>query len=76
MTIGVCVKDSEKTIKESIDSIISQKYPMELIQLVIVDGCSRDKTMPIVASATAKTDMKVETYSEEQRARSCKANRG
>lgn len=67
MTIGVCVKDSEKTIKESIDSIISQKYPTELIQLVIVDGCSRDKTMSIVASATAKTDMKVETYSDKSK---------
>ena len=65
MTIGVCVKDSEKTIKESIDSIISQKYPTELTQVVIVDGCSRDKTMSIVTSATAKTDMKVDTYSDK-----------
>jgi glycosyltransferase involved in cell wall biosynthesis len=67
VTIGVCVKDSEKTIKESIDSIISQKYPTELIQVVIVDGCSRDKTMLIVASATAKTDMKVETCSDKSK---------
>jgi glycosyltransferase involved in cell wall biosynthesis len=65
VTIGLCVKDSERTIKESIESIIGQKYPGELIQLVIVDGCSRDKTLSIVASATSKTDLIVETYSDK-----------
>jgi glycosyltransferase involved in cell wall biosynthesis len=67
VTIGVCVKNSEKTIKESIDSIISQKYPAELIQLIVVDGCSKDKTMSIVANTTAKTKVKVEIYSDEGR---------
>jgi glycosyltransferase involved in cell wall biosynthesis len=67
VTIGVCAKNSERTIKEAISSIIDQKYPAELIQLVIVDGCSTDKTMSIVASMTAKTGMKVETYSDDGR---------
>ena len=65
VTIGLCVKNSEKTIRDSIDSIIGQKYPSELIQLVIVDGCSKDKTMPIIASAIAETGVRVETYSDE-----------
>lgn len=67
VTIGVCVKDSEKTIKEAIDSIINQQYPAELIQLVVVDGCSKDKTMSIVANTTAKAKVKVELYSDEGR---------
>ena len=65
VTIGVCVKDSQKTIKEAIDSIINQQYPAELIQLIVVDGCSKDKTMSIVAKTTAKTGVKVETYSDK-----------
>jgi glycosyltransferase involved in cell wall biosynthesis len=65
VTIGVCVKDSEKTIKESIDSIINQKYPKELLQIVIVDGCSKDKTLPIIASLTSKANARVEIYSDE-----------
>lgn len=65
VTIGLCVKDSERTIRQSIESIISQKYPMELIQLVVVDGCSKDKTLSIINSATSKTCMKVETYSDK-----------
>ena len=65
VTIGVCVKDSEKTIKESVDSIINQKYPAELIQVIIVDGCSKDKTMSIVDRTTEKARVKVETYSDK-----------
>lgn len=67
VTIGVCAKNSEKTIKETIDSIINQQYPAELIQLIVVDGCSKDKTMSIVADSTGKTRMKVEIYSDEGR---------
>jgi glycosyltransferase involved in cell wall biosynthesis len=65
VTIGVCVKDSEKTIKESVDSIINQNYPAELIQLIIVDGNSKDKTLSIVNKATEKARLKVETYSDK-----------
>jgi glycosyltransferase involved in cell wall biosynthesis len=65
VAIGVCVKNSEKTIWESINSIINQKYPAELVQVIIVDGCSKDDTISIVTSETARTDMKVETYSDE-----------
>jgi glycosyltransferase involved in cell wall biosynthesis len=67
VTIGVCVKNSERTIKEALESIISQKFPKELIQLIIVDGCSKDKTLSIVASMTAKTTMNVELYSDGRR---------
>jgi glycosyltransferase involved in cell wall biosynthesis len=62
VTIGVCVKNSERTIRQSIKSIISQNYPMELIQLIVVDGLSKDKTLSIINSETSKTCMIVETY--------------
>jgi glycosyltransferase involved in cell wall biosynthesis len=65
VTIGVCVKNSEKTIQESVGSIINQKYPAELIQVIIVDGCSRDKTMSIVDRTTEETRLKVETCSDK-----------
>jgi glycosyltransferase involved in cell wall biosynthesis len=64
VTIGVCVKNSEKTIKESLESIINQRFPKELIQLIIVDGCSKDKTLSILANMTSKTAMNVELYSD------------
>jgi glycosyltransferase involved in cell wall biosynthesis len=67
VTIGVCVKNAEKTIRESIISIINQRYPTKLIRLIIVDGCSKDRTLPIVASTTSTTDIKVEIYSDKGR---------
>lgn len=66
VTIGVCAKDAERTIRQSVESIIAQKYPSELIQLVVVDGCSKDNTLSIIRSATSKrAGMIVETYSDK-----------
>jgi len=65
VTIGVVVKEKEKTIKECIDSIIAQNYPKKLSQIIIVDGCSKDRTLPIVFSSTSKTDTLVEIYSDK-----------
>jgi len=67
VTIGLCVKDSEKTVRESVCSIVKQKYPTELIQLIVVDGCSKDKTMAVINRTTEKTQVKVETYSDKGR---------
>lgn len=64
VTIGVCVKNREKTIKEAVDGIISQKYPSELIQIIIVDGGSKDKTLSIIASVAARSVIKTEIYSD------------
>lgn len=38
---------------------------MELIQLVVVDGCSKDKTLPIINSVTSKTSIISETHSDQ-----------
>jgi len=47
ITIGLCVKNSEKTIKKCLESIINQDYPKELVEIIIVDGGSKDRTIEI-----------------------------
>jgi glycosyltransferase involved in cell wall biosynthesis len=64
VTLGLCVKNSEKTISDSINSIINQTYPPEFVQLVIVDGCSADNTVKILMDCTARTDARVDFYSD------------
>ncbi len=67
ITIGMCVKDSEKTIKEAFDSVVNQKYPKGLMQIIVIDGCSKDKTLSIVSSSASKAKMKVEIYSDQRK---------
>lgn len=65
VTVGLCVKNSERTIKQSVESIIGQNYSKDLIQLIVVDGRSKDKTLSIINEATIKTKMMVETYTDK-----------
>jgi glycosyltransferase involved in cell wall biosynthesis len=48
VTIGVCVKNSAKTIREAIQSIIQQDYPPELLEIIFVDDGSDDNTLLII----------------------------
>lgn len=66
VTIGVCVKNSEVTIGEAIASILVQNYPHEYMDLVVVDGCSKDKTLQIVEDRVRESDFSVRVYSENK----------
>ncbi|MEM2506752.1 MAG: glycosyltransferase [Nitrososphaeria archaeon] len=48
VTIGVCVRNCESTILETVESIVAQDYPHELLEVLVVDGHSSDKTVQIV----------------------------
>lgn len=65
ITVGVCVKNNERTIKGAIDGILNQKYPRELMQVIIIDGCSTDRTLPIIKNMTSEMDMSVEIFSDK-----------
>lgn len=64
-TVGVCVKNNERTIKGAIESILSQKYPRELMQVIVVDGCSTDGTLTIIKNMTSEMDVLVEIFSDK-----------
>ncbi|HGE70495.1 TPA: glycosyltransferase [Candidatus Poribacteria bacterium] len=48
VTIGLCVKNCADTIRETLNCIIGQDYPHELIEVIVVDDQSSDDTIPIV----------------------------
>ncbi len=48
ITIICPTYNEEKYIKQCIDTILSQDYPQDLIQILIIDGLSKDKTAHIV----------------------------
>ena len=66
VTIGMCVKNSEDTIRETIDSVISQNYPRRLTELIVVDGFSKDRTVYLIENALSAVDLEYRVFFEKQ----------
>jgi glycosyltransferase involved in cell wall biosynthesis len=66
VTIGVCVRNAERTIKEAIECVMEQDFPHELMELIVVAGCSRDKTLLIVKDCLDKANMKSKIFFENK----------
>jgi glycosyltransferase involved in cell wall biosynthesis len=64
VTLGLCVKNNEETISHVIKSVLRQDYPHENMELIVVDGCSRDNTLKIVKYHVFKTNFAVKFFSE------------
>jgi len=57
VTIGVCVRNCERFIKEAIESIMNQDFPHDRIRVVFVDDGSEDKTQSIIQDYVHRMDM-------------------
>lgn len=66
VTIGLCVKNAEDTISETIRSILYQDYPHMLMELIIVDGNSQDRTLEIIRNELKNSDIKSQILSENK----------
>lgn len=62
VTIGVCVRNSAFTLREAIDSIISQDFPHELMEVIFVDDGSTDKTLSIIQEYVSSTDIPARVF--------------
>jgi len=67
VTIGLVVKNSEKTIKSCLQSILKQQYPTKLTEIIVVDGESKDQTIPIIRSMISNAGATAQFYSDEGR---------
>lgn len=64
VTIGLCTRNSERTIRETITSIINQDISRRDMELIIVDGKSTDRTMEIIKEAIKSNDINVRFFEE------------
>jgi glycosyltransferase involved in cell wall biosynthesis len=64
VAIGFCVKNSEVTVKEAIDSVVRQDYPHKLMELIVVDGYSKDKTLSIINGALLNSGVRARFFQE------------
>lgn len=54
ISIIMPVYNEERYIAACVESVFSQDYPVELMQVIFVDGCSTDKTVEMLKKAQEK----------------------
>jgi glycosyltransferase involved in cell wall biosynthesis len=65
VTVGICVRNCEATVKEAIDSIIDQDFPHELMEVIFVDDGSEDKTLSVILDSVSMMDTEVKVFHSE-----------
>jgi glycosyltransferase involved in cell wall biosynthesis len=65
VTIGVCIRNSASTIREAIESIISQDFSHELMEVIFVDDGSTDRTLCLIMDYISRMDMQVKVFHQE-----------
>jgi len=67
VTIGLCVRNEEKTVEESIRSIVDQDFPHELMELIVVEDGSEDGTLSRVLDLVQKIDLRTTVFHSKWR---------
>ncbi len=63
VTVGLCVKDSERTIKAAILSVLNQTFDKKRMEVIVVDDGCKDRTIPIIIELLSKGDLRLRIYS-------------
>lgn len=66
VTLGMCVKNAETTVKQAMESVINQDFPHKFMQLIVVDGCSKDRTLSVVENCLGETDLQNKIFHENE----------
>lgn len=74
ITIGICVRNGEKMLKDAVDSILNQDFPSELLQVVFVDDGSNDRTPQIIADYLSVFDGRAKFFKSSWRGLGCARN--
>lgn len=65
VTIGICTRNNEKTVAKTLDSLSKLDYPPSLLQLIIVDGLSSDRTLEIVKNSLSGLEIEFKILSDQ-----------
>ncbi|MDR0372306.1 MAG: glycosyltransferase [Nitrososphaerota archaeon] len=64
VTVGLCVKNGAPIIKKAVGSLCRQTFPAQNIELIVVDGNSKDGTLQIIKNSLKACFGKVQFFQE------------
>ena len=62
-TIGICVRNCEAYIAETIESVRTQDYPHNLLEIIFIDDGSTDNTLGIIKDKVTDIDISTRVFS-------------
>jgi glycosyltransferase involved in cell wall biosynthesis len=65
VTIGMCLRNCENTLKYAINSVIKQDFPHELMEIIFVDDGSEDRTLQIILDYVSRIDIPFKVFKTE-----------
>jgi glycosyltransferase involved in cell wall biosynthesis len=66
VTIGLCVKNVEAVVGCAVKSIVAQDFPNDLMELIVVDGCSKDSTIKIIEDSLSEAKFQCRIFYENK----------
>ena len=66
VTVGLVTKNCADYIQDAITSIVKQDFPHDLMELIVVDGYSKDNTLSILKENLDKTNLKYRIFYENE----------
>lgn len=67
ISIGMCLRNCENTLRDAIDSVVAQDFPHELMELVFVNDGSEDDSLTIVRNYVQGIDIRAKVFDTEWR---------
>jgi len=67
VTVGVCVRNCEKSIESVIKSVVNQDFPKDKMEIIFVDDDSKDRTLEVIRESTSKVKVKARIYHQDWR---------
>jgi glycosyltransferase involved in cell wall biosynthesis len=64
VTVGLCVKDGATIIKKALGSLCKQTFPSQHIEVIVVDGNSKDGTLQIIKTNLKADFGKIQIFQE------------
>ncbi|MCL2476543.1 glycosyltransferase [Candidatus Bathycorpusculum sp.] len=66
VTVGLCVKNGAAIIKTALESLCMQTFPSHNIEVIVVDGNSKDGTLQIIKAKLKSGFGKIQIFRETQ----------